>query len=145
VSQTDRRPPFRFSTHTRVGFDETDAQGIVYYGRYMPYFDRARVEYLRHLDLLHRSSAVPEFVIRAQQVDYLAPARFDDELEVFVRVRRLGRSSMTWEFDAEHLATGRQLVTATQTQVRVDHERRPVRMPDDFREAITEFEQEVET
>ena len=34
------------------GFDETDAQGVVYYGRYMPYFDRARVEYLRHLGLL---------------------------------------------------------------------------------------------
>ena len=37
---TDRRPPFHFSYRTRVGFDETDAQGIVYYGRYMPYFDR---------------------------------------------------------------------------------------------------------
>lgn len=145
MTATDRRPPFRFSTHTRVGFDETDAQGIVYYGRYMPYFDRARVEYLRHLDLLHRSSAVPEFVIRSQQVDYHAPARFDDELEVFVRVSRLGSSSMTWEFAAEHVASGRQLVTATQTQVRVDLEqRRPVRMPDDFRHAITEFE-EVET
>ena len=51
VSVTDRRPPFRFAVRTRVGFDETDAQGIVYYGRYMPYFDRARVEYLRHLGL----------------------------------------------------------------------------------------------
>ena len=37
----------------RVGFDETDAQAVVYYGRYFPYFDRARVEYQRHLDLLH--------------------------------------------------------------------------------------------
>ncbi len=146
MSQTDRRPPFRFSTHTRVGFDETDAKGIVYYGRYMPYFDRARVEYLRHLGLLHRSSGVAEFVIRAQQVDYLAPARFDDELEVFVRVRRLGGSSMTWEFAAEHRDSGRLLVTATQTQVRVDAERRrPVRMPEELRHAITEFEQEVET
>ena len=33
----------------RVGFDETDAQAVVYYGRYFPYFDRARVEYQRHL------------------------------------------------------------------------------------------------
>ena len=62
MTPTDRRPPFRFSTHTRVGFDETDAQGIVYYGRYMPYFDRARVEYLRHLELLHRAPHGPEFV-----------------------------------------------------------------------------------
>jgi hypothetical protein len=52
VSVTDLRPPFRFAVRTRVGFDETDAQGIVYYGRYMPYFDLARVEYHRSLDML---------------------------------------------------------------------------------------------
>ena len=90
MSVTDRRPPFRFAVRTRVGFDETDAQGIVYYGRYMPYFDRARVEYLRHLDLLRPESGGAEFVMRAQHVEYHAPARFDDELEVFVRVRRAG-------------------------------------------------------
>ena len=47
----ERRPPFRFSYSTRVGFDETDAQGIVYYGRYMPYFDRARVDRPRRCPL----------------------------------------------------------------------------------------------
>ena len=51
---------------SRVGFDETDAQGIVYYGRYMPYFDRARVEYQRHLGLLVHEPNDPEFVMRAQ-------------------------------------------------------------------------------
>ena len=52
----------------------------------MPYFDRARVEYLRHLGICC-TVARPgrEFVMRAQQVEYHAPARFDDELEVFVR------------------------------------------------------------
>ena len=100
MSVTDHRPPFRFAVRTRVGFDETDAQGIVYYGRYMPYFDRARVEYLRHLGLLRPESGGAEFVMRAQHVEYHAPARFDDELEVFVRVRRLGRTSVTWEFEA---------------------------------------------
>ena len=41
---TGRRPPFKYSAFTRVGFSDTDAQGIVYYGRYLPYFDMARVE-----------------------------------------------------------------------------------------------------
>jgi acyl-CoA thioesterase FadM len=39
---TDRKPPFKFSAFTRVGFSDTDAQGIVDYGRYLPYFDHAR-------------------------------------------------------------------------------------------------------
>jgi acyl-CoA thioester hydrolase len=145
VTLTDRRPPFRFAYRTRVGFDETDAQGIVYYGRYMPYFDRARVEYLRHLDLLKERPAEPQFVMRAQHVEYHAPARFDDELEVFVRVRRVGRTSVTWAFQAHNVASGQHLVSADQTLVQVDADaRRPVPVADRMRSAVGAFEREVE-
>src|SRR5919202_128094 len=91
---TDRKPPFKFSAFTRVGFSDTDAQGIVYYGRYLPYFDLARVEYHRHLGLL-RIDEGHELVMRASTVEYFAPARFDDLLEVFVRLSRVGRTSVT--------------------------------------------------
>ena len=72
----------------RVGFDETDAQAVVYYGRYFPYFDRARVEYQRHLQLLHTLPDGLEFVMRRALCEYEAPARFDDEIEVFIRTAR---------------------------------------------------------
>ena len=141
----DRRPPYRFAYRTRVGFDETDAQGIVYYGRYMPYFDRARVEYLRSLDVLVRKPADPEFVMRAQHVEYHAPARFDDELDVFVRVRRIGTTSVSWEFEAYSVATDERLVSAMQTVVAVDADaRRPVPVEWRVRDAIAQFETELE-
>ena len=76
-----RKPPFKHSARTRVGFSDTDAQGIVYYGRYNPYFDLARVEYLRRLGLLHRREDGMDFVMRANTVEYFAPAVFDDEIE----------------------------------------------------------------
>ena len=41
---TNEKPPFKYAARTRVGFSDTDAQGIVYYGRYVPYFDLARVD-----------------------------------------------------------------------------------------------------
>src|SRR5205823_9112466 len=96
---TYRKPPFKFSAFTRVGFSDTDAQGIVYYGRYLPYFDLARVEYLRHLGLLRYQvgEGEHEFVMRASTVEYFAPARFDDMLEIFVRLRRRGRTSASFE------------------------------------------------
>jgi len=145
MPETDRLPPFRYVYMTRVGFDETDAQGIVYYGRYMPYFDRARVEYLRDLDVLSREPADPEFVMRAQHVEYHAPARFDDQLEVFVRVRRIGTTSVTWEFEAHNAATNERLVGATQTTVAVDAAaRQPVPVEWRVREAIAGFERELE-
>ena len=137
----DRRPPFRFSYSTRVGFDETDAQGIVYYGRYMPYFDRARVEYLRDLGLLRHEPHDPELVMRAQHVEYHAPARFDDLIEVFIRVARIGRTSATYEMAAYLVETDELMVTADQTLVLVDlAERKACPIPDVIRERIRAFE-----
>ena len=124
---------YSFSTRTRVGFSDTDAQGIVYYGRYNPYFDLARVEYLRSLGLL-RHEAGGEFVMRANDVEYFAPARFDDELEIHIRVARIGRTSMTYEFAAFQVPTGTLLVTAHQTLVFIDLEkRRPLPIPAAYR------------
>src|SRR5689334_15881983 len=134
------KPPFKFSARTRVGFSDTDAQGIVYYGRYNPYFDLARVEYLRSLGLLHRNAG-GEFVMRANDVEYFAPARFDDELEIFARVSRIGNTSVTFEFAAHKIPDATLLVTAHQTLVYIDlAERCALPVPDDYRDRVLAFE-----
>ena len=136
---TDRRPPFKYSALARVWFSDTDAQGVVYYGRYLPYFDQARVEYHRHLGPMDVGDA--EFVMRASHVEYHAPARFDDLIECFVRVSRVGRTSLTYEFAAYRLPDELLMVTATQTVVLVDlAERRPCPIPDAVRELVSGFE-----
>ena len=119
---TDRRPPFRFSAHARVWFSDTDAQGVVYYGRYLPYFDSARVEYHRHLDMLETRPRDYEFVMRANGIEYHAPARFDDLIEVFIRVSRIGQTSATYECAAYRADDDVLMVTAQQTLVLVDLE-----------------------
>jgi acyl-CoA thioester hydrolase len=136
---TDRRLPFKYSALARVWFSDTDAQGIVYYGRYLPYFDHARVEYHRHLGPLDVGDR--DFVMRACDVEYHAPARFDDLIEVFVRMKRIGRTSATYECAAYRVADDALMVTATQTVVLVDlAERRAAEIPDTVRERIRAFE-----
>jgi acyl-CoA thioester hydrolase len=138
---TDRKPPFKFSALTRVGFSDTDAQGIVYYGRYLPYFDDARVEYHRHLELLAFDHGPSEFVMRASNVLYEAPARFDDLLEVFVRTKRIGRSSMTNEYAAYGVDDDVLMCTAEQTMVLVElAERCPTPIPEGYKQVISAFE-----
>jgi acyl-CoA thioester hydrolase len=138
---TDRKPPFKYSSLTRVGFSDTDAQGVVYYGRYLPYFDQARVEYARHLGMLATGPEECEFVMRANTIEYLAPARFDDLLEVFIRVSRIGRTSATYECAAYRIDDDVLMVTAQQTLVLVDlDERKACPVPEWFRERIREFE-----
>jgi acyl-CoA thioester hydrolase len=81
--------------------------------------------------------------MRASHVDYLAPARFDDLLEAFVRISRIGRTSVTYDCAAYRLPDDAIMVQATQTLVLVDVEtRRPTPVPDSFRESIRVFEGE---
>ncbi len=139
---TDRKPPFKYSALDRVGFSDSDAQGIVYYGRYMPYIDLARVEYHCHLGMTFGGRRRKrEFVMRALAVDYFAPARFDDLIEVFVRVSRIGRTSVTYECAAYRVEDDLHMVTAHQTVVLVElatHTAAPV--PESFRKTIRAFE-----
>jgi acyl-CoA thioester hydrolase len=137
------RSRFKFSWNVRVGFSDTDAQGIVYYGRYLPYFDRARVEYLRDRGLLGIDVGEEghQFVMRALAVEYHAPAVFDDLIEVYVRMARIGSTSATYELEAYRVRDGVPLVTATQTLVLVDlDERKAVPIPDSYRDSFRAFE-----
>ncbi len=138
---TDRRPPYRYAAYTRVGFSDTDAQAVVYYGRYMPYFDQARTEYHRHLGGI---DVRDQFAMRASSVEYHAPARFDDLLEVFIRVERIGTTSVTYDLAAYGLTDGQDdvlLATAKQTIVAIDRaSRRAVPVPGVYRKSVSEFE-----
>jgi YbgC/YbaW family acyl-CoA thioester hydrolase len=136
--ETERMPPFRYAAYSRVGFSDTDAQGVVYYGRYMPYFDLARVEYHRHIGRLELPG---QFAMRASTVEYHAPARFDDLLEVFVRVERVGTTSVTYDHAAYLAEDDVLMAAAKQTLVLIDPaDRRPMPVPDSFRDQIAAFE-----
>ena len=138
---TDRKPPFKYSALTRVGFSDTDAQAVVYYGRYLPYFDTARVEYNRHLGITGAYLQGGEFVMRASTVEYFAPARFDDLLEIFVRTRRIGSTSVTVEWHAYRVEDDALMVTAQQTLVLIDPAaRRPVPIPEAYRKLVAGLE-----
>jgi acyl-CoA thioester hydrolase len=137
--ETDRKPPFKYAAFVRVGFSDTDAQGVVYYGRYMPYFDLARTEYHRHIGGVFRGDV--DFAMRAATVDYVAGARFDDLLEVFVRVERIGTTSITYDHAVYRTEDDTLMSTARATLVCISlDERRAVPVPAAFREQIEAFQ-----
>jgi acyl-CoA thioester hydrolase len=136
---TARKPPFKYSAYVRVGFSDTDAQGVVYYGRYMPYFDLARTEFHRHLGRVHLGGI--DFAMRAVTVEYLAGARFDDLLEVFVRVERMGTTSITYDHAVYRVEDDALMATATGTLVCIAlPERKAVPIPQAFRDQIEAFQ-----
>lgn len=141
---TGRVPPFRFSAVSRVDVAETDLGAVVYYGRYVHHVDRAVIAYRRHVGIPPLGPDGHLFVVRRLEVDYRAPARFDDEVEAFVRVTRLGGSSHEYAVRLERIGGGPHghLADAVITIVGVGgyEAPRPTRMPASMRDAIAAFE-----
>ena len=102
-----------FSIPVRVYYEDTDAAGVVYYANYLKFMERARTDYLRSLgfdqSVLREEHGV-SFVVRKAAVDFRAPARFDELLDVSAGIASRRRAS----FDFAQLVSceGRPLVSA---------------------------------
>lgn len=88
-----------FSLPIRIYYEDTDAGGVVYYANYLRYMERARTEWLRALgfeqdQLIAREGVI--FAVRSVRLDFLKPARFNDLLEVSLRVASRRGASLTF-------------------------------------------------
>lgn len=84
----------------RVYYEDTDAAGIVYYANYLKFVERARTEMMHLLEASYRESVAQRriaFAVRHCDIDFLAPARLDDVLEVRTSVTEIGGASVTAE------------------------------------------------
>jgi len=91
------REEFWFHFPFRVRYSEVDAQAVVFNAHYLTYFDTAITEYFRALgyDYLGEVARTGvDFHTVKSVVEYKAPIRFDEDIEVCVRVARIGRSSI---------------------------------------------------
>jgi acyl-CoA thioester hydrolase len=84
----------------RIYWEDTDAGGIVFYGNYLKFMERARTEWLRQLGFDQegmRRSGEGMFVVAETRLRYLRPARLDDLLSVTVAVTEVGRASVVFQ------------------------------------------------
>ena len=75
--------PFRWAS--RVYWEDTDGGGIVYYGNYLRFLERARTEWLRSLGFSQRELAEESgvlFAVVSLNIEYRRPAKLDDELVI---------------------------------------------------------------
>jgi len=90
----------KFIWPVRVYYEDTDAGGVVFYANYLKFFERARTEMLRAAgfeqdELIANEGVI--FVVRAVQVDYLSPARFNEQINVSAEVVLANKASLTFE------------------------------------------------
>ena len=120
------RPGFPFSTRFRVRYSEIDGQKIVFNSRYLEYADVAITEFWRWADLTEIGPdwLDAEFNVVRATVEYKQPLKLDDMIEAFVRIDRVGNSSMTHRIDLCHADTGDLHASVEIVSVHVDLEAR---------------------
>ena len=106
-----------FSWPTRVYWEDTDAGGVVYHAQYVAFMERARSEWLRahgHGQATLRDLHGTVFAVRAMRVDFRAPARLDDALQVSVVLRQCRRASAVF---AQEIRRGGDLLVDAEARV----------------------------
>ena len=100
MSDTTGQKPFEWPI--RVYYEDTDAQGVVYYANYFRFTERARTEWLRWLGVDQEKLLNEErrmFVVVSVAADFVTPARFNDSLVVTAGLAALSRAA----FDIEQV------------------------------------------
>lgn len=126
----------RTAVRLRVRYAETDAMGVVYYGVYFSYFEDGRTAYLRERGLpyseMERQGVF--MPVAEAQCHYLAPARFEDELEVETSVGAAGRAWVRFEYEVKR---GEDVIARGYTvHAARDGAGRPVRIPEAWAEQL---------
>jgi YbgC/YbaW family acyl-CoA thioester hydrolase len=127
-----------FHTKRRIEFGDTDMAGMVHFANFFRFMESAEVEFLRSKGL---SVSLPwegqkiGFPRVSAACDYLRPARFEDVLDVTVRLQAVGKKSVTYEFEfskgAEMVARGQ--VTSVCCRVIGDHQIGSIEIPASLR------------
>lgn len=115
----------------RVYYEDTDAGGVVYHGRYLGFLERGRTEYFRErgfsVQELHDEGTV--FPVVRMEIDFRYPARLDDLVQVQTAIASVGKTSFTLLQKIIRVADAKLLAEAQVTLVCVTAEMKPKRLP----------------
>ena len=133
-SQADSKP---FEWPVRVYYEDTDAQGVVYYANYFRFTERARTEWLRALGVDQERMLNEDrrmFVVVNATADFISPARFNDQLIVTAALADLSRAAFDIEQRVYRDSTaGPLLLTSTIRAAFLDADTlKPKRIPRDL-------------
>ena len=137
----------RFRHPLRVRFHECDPQGVVFNSNFLAYADIAMTELYREAFGSWQAAVDHggvDMVVAEANVRYLAPLRFDEEVELVAVITRMGTTGMTTEIAVER--AGLAVAVITLRHVIVDHETRAkAPIPDSWRGRLSRFSDPAET
>src|SRR5690606_25946153 len=116
------------STTIRVRYKETDQMGVVYNGNYFTWFEIGRVEFLRDLGIryLDMEKMGVYTAVAEAYCKYIKPARYDDEIVIKTKIRRLTDVRLEFEYSLYRKEDNELIATGYTTHAFVDKNIRPI-------------------
>ena len=135
---------FKFHTSLRVRWMECDAQGMVFNGAYMDYLEVGQSEYFRNLGFSIYKVGQRGFFDTAvvkTVLEFKAPARIDDMLDLYVRAGQIGNTSFHIDMEIYQQSSDTLLTAVQAVSVGYDAGTGTAqRVPDEIRELLGHFE-----
>lgn len=135
---------FKFKHQLRVRSYEVDWVGIVHNSVYLQYFEVARIEYLKHIGIkvsYKNINTRSKVVIVRNEINYKHPAKFDDLLDIYVRISEIGTTSFTFESIMLNSISKEYISDNISIHVWLDEKtRQPVNVDNRFIEIVQNFE-----
>lgn len=134
---------FRYYYPIQVRYADTDAQGHVFFGNYLTYFDEALGGYFQAIgfDWKALSNMGLDIVYIDAQCQYKGSATYAEMLRVYARMAKIGNTSFSVEFKINLENSDERITTGRITAVVIDSKtRKPHRVPNEIREAVAAYE-----
>lgn len=131
--------------HRMINYYETDQMGIVHHSNYIRFFEEARIDYLKKADMDYRGLEemgiiIPVTFVRCQ---YLVPLRFEDEVEISVKLTKYDGIKMELSYEIRQKETGQLCTTGETGHCFLNSELKPIRMKREFPELFAKLKELV--
>jgi acyl-CoA thioester hydrolase len=116
----------------RIYYEDTDFTGVVYHASYLRFLERGRTEFLRAHGIKHselfddESGGSLAFAVRSMSIEFIKPARMDDELAVETALAKVGRASIEM---AQQIMRGDDVLVSAKVRVAAVAEGKARRLP----------------
>ena len=123
------------SEFIRVRYGETDQMGHAYYGNYLLWYEQARGAWFRDRGLLYKDLEAEGCKLPVVEVwsRYSGEVKYDDDIEIQVRLTEIKRAAIKFEYDVINKTTGQECTSGYTWHVLVGKEMKAISFPDDLK------------
>ena len=124
----------------RIRYAHTDHFGVVYYARYLDWLEAGRTEILRQNGVCYKDCEDQGFFapVVKLEIEYKAPARYDDIIVVDTKIEQIGTSSVHFTYSIYNKKTNQLLANAKTINVFIKKDGTKIDVPAEIRKILDE-------